>query len=98
MEGIITSERSSLGGSQWGPIADNIVITDARLNPGYSGGPLVEVEGKMIGLNAAYVSSRAIAIRASKIRNIIDQLAKDGAIKIAHTSVLSQMKFLFLVR
>ena len=52
----------------------------------------------MIGLNAAYVSSRAIAIRASKIRNIIDQLAKDGAIKIAHTSVLSQMKFLFLVR
>src|SRR5215467_5554553 len=26
-EGIITSERSSLGGSQWGPIADNIVIT-----------------------------------------------------------------------
>ncbi|HEX9318747.1 MAG TPA: trypsin-like peptidase domain-containing protein, partial [Nitrososphaeraceae archaeon] len=69
-EGIITSERSSLGGSQWGAITDNIVVTDARLNPGYSGGPLVDVEGKMIGLNAAYVSSRGIAIRASKVRNI----------------------------
>jgi S1-C subfamily serine protease len=88
-EGIITSERSSLGGSQWGPIADNIVINDARLNPGYSGGPLVDVEGKMIGLNAAYVSYRAIAIRASKVRNITDQLAKDGAIKIAYLGIVT---------
>ena len=85
-EGIIKSERSSLG-SQWG--ADNIVITDARLNPGYSGGPLVDVEGKMIGLNAAYFSSRGIAIRASKVRNISDQLAKDGAIKIAYLGIVT---------
>src|SRR5215467_482964 len=83
-EGIITSERSSLGGSQWGPITDNIVITDARLNPGYSGGPLVDVEGKMIGLNAAYVSSRGIAIRASKVKNIVDQFVRYGAIKRGH--------------
>jgi S1-C subfamily serine protease len=88
-EGIITSERSSLGGSQWGAITDNIVITDARLNPGYSGGPLVDVEGKMIALNAAYVSSRGIAIRASKLRNITDQLAKDGAIKIAYLGIVT---------
>ncbi|MFZ0223264.1 MAG: trypsin-like peptidase domain-containing protein [Candidatus Nitrosopolaris sp.] len=88
-EGIITSERSSLGGSQWEAITDNIVITDARLNPGYSGGPLVDVDGKMIGLNAAYVSSRGIAIRASKVRNITDQLAKDGAIKIAYLGIIT---------
>jgi S1-C subfamily serine protease len=88
-EGIITSERSSLGGSQWGAITDNIVITDARLNPGYSGGPLVDVEGRMIGLNAAYVSSRGIAIRASKVRNITDQLVKDGAIKIAYLGIVT---------
>jgi S1-C subfamily serine protease len=88
-EGIITSERSSLGGSQWGAITDNIVITDARLNPGYSGGPLVDVEGKMIGLNAAYFSSRGIAIRASKVRNITEQLAKDGVIKIAYLGIVT---------
>ena len=88
-EGMITSERNSLGGSQWGAITDNIVITDARLNPGYSGGPLVDVEGKMIGLNAAYVSSRGIAIKASKVRNISDQLAKDGAIKIAYLGIVT---------
>src|ERR1700730_6596493 len=88
-EGIITSERSSLGGGRWGGITNNIVITDARLNPGYSGGPLVDVEGKMIGLNAAYVSSRGIAIRTSKVRNITDQLAKDGSIKIAYLGVVT---------
>ncbi|HET7148882.1 MAG TPA: trypsin-like peptidase domain-containing protein [Candidatus Nitrosopolaris sp.] len=86
-EGIITSERSSIGGGRWWEITNHIVITDARLNPGYSGGPLVDVEGRMIGLNAAYVSSRGIAIRASKVRNITDQLARDGSIKTAYLGV-----------
>jgi S1-C subfamily serine protease len=88
-EGIITSARSSFVGSNWGTIADNIVITDARLNPGYSGGPLVDVAGKMIGLNAAYVSSRGVAIRASKVRIVADQLAKDGAINIAYLGIVT---------
>jgi S1-C subfamily serine protease len=93
-EGIITSERSSIrgGGSWWWTgIMDNIVITDARLNPGYSGGPLVDVEGKMIGLNAAYISSRGIAIRGSKVKNIADQLAKDGAIKSAYLGIVTDI-------
>jgi S1-C subfamily serine protease len=47
-------------------VMDNIVITYARLNPGYSGGPLVNVEGKMIGLNVVYISSSGIAIRTSQ--------------------------------
>ncbi len=87
--GIITSARSSLVGSHWGTIADNIVITDARLNSGYSGGPLVDVEGKMIGLNAAYVSSRGVAIRASKVRIVADQLAKDGAVNMAYLGIVT---------
>jgi S1-C subfamily serine protease len=93
-EGIITSERNSIrgGGSWWWTgIMDNIVITDARLNPGYSGGPLVDVEGKMIGLNAAYISSRGIAIRGSKVKNIADQLAKDGAIKSAYLGIMTDI-------
>ena len=68
---------------------DNIVITDARLNPGYSGGPLVDVEGKMIGLNVAYISSRGIAIRAGKVKYIADQLTKDGAIKKAYLGIIT---------
>jgi serine protease Do len=96
-QGIITSERSSIqqGGrgrgwswwsSWWTGVMDNIVITDAHLNPGCSGGPLVDVEGKMIGLNAAYISSRGIAIRANKVKNIVDLLVKDGRVKTAYTN------------
>lgn len=92
--GIITSERSSIhGGWRWTwlgeSIMDNMVITDARLNPGYSGGPLVDVEGRIIGLNAAYISSRGIAIRASKIKNIVDQFVRYGAIKRGHIGVIT---------
>jgi S1-C subfamily serine protease len=91
-EGIITSERSSIvggGGWWWAGMLDSIVITDARLNPGYSGGPLVDVEGKMIGLNVAYISSRGIAIRAGKVKNIADQLTKDGEIKKAYLGIIT---------
>jgi S1-C subfamily serine protease len=92
-EGVITSERSSIraGGWWWAGIMDNIVITDASLNPGYSGGPLVNVEGKMIGLNVAYISSRGIAIRGSKVKNIADQLAKYGAIKSAYLGIITDI-------
>jgi len=96
-QGIITSERRSIRGGAAGwhwPVAaadvmDDIVISDTRLNPGYSGGPLVNVQGKMIGLNIAYISSRGIAIRANKIKTISEQLAKDGAIKIARLGIVT---------
>ena len=94
-EGIITSERRSIrgvgAGWRWAPSdeMDNIVITDTRLNPGYSGGPLVDVQGRMIGLNMAYILFRGIAIRTNKVKNVSEQLAKDGAIKIARLGIVT---------
>ncbi|MFL6338586.1 MAG: S1C family serine protease, partial [Nitrososphaeraceae archaeon] len=98
-QGIITSERRSIRGGggagwQWAPtvaadVMDNIVVTDTRLNPGYSGGPLVDVQGKMIGLNMAYILFRGIAIRTNKVKNVSEQLAKDGAIKIARLGIVT---------
>src|SRR5919198_1665712 len=93
-EGIITSERRSIRGAGWrwaaaADVMDNIVIANTRLNPGYSGGPLVNAEGKMIGLNVAYISSRGIAIRANKVKTGSEQLAKDGAIKIARLGIVT---------
>jgi S1-C subfamily serine protease len=78
-------------GWRWAPSdeMDNIVITDTRLNPGYSGGPLVDVQGKMIGLNMAYILFRGIAIRTNKVKNVSEQLAKDGAIKIARLGIVT---------
>jgi S1-C subfamily serine protease len=93
-QGVITSERRSIREAGWrwagpGDVMDNVVITDTRLNPGYSGGPLVNAQGKMIGLNVAYISSRGIAIRANKVKTISEQLSKDGEIKIAHLGIVT---------
>lgn len=85
--GIITSSRRSFGW-RWGRMLDNVVITDARLNPGYSGGPLVDAGGKMIGVNAAYMFSRGIAIPINTVKSVADKLAKEGRIKRGHLGVV----------
>ena len=88
-KGIITSSRSSVRG-WWGrTMMNNVVITDARLNPGYSGGPLVDISGKMIGLNAIYVSSRGIAIRTSKTKGLVENLKSYGRVRRAYLGITS---------
>lgn len=86
--GIITSIGVSLRGWR-GTAMENIIATDARLNPGFSGGPLVDVDGKMIGLNAAYVWSRGIAIPANKVKNIVDRLMTGGKLRRAYLGIVS---------
>ncbi len=83
--GIVTTAKASLG---WGhsPV-DNMIITDAPLNPGYSGGPLVNASGKMIGLNVAYANSRGISIPINSVKNTIDALINEGRIRIAHLGI-----------
>jgi S1-C subfamily serine protease len=86
--GIITSVGSTLRGWR-GTAMENVIATDARLNPGFSGGPLVDVSGKMIGLNAAYVWSRGIAIPINKVRDTVERLMTAGKIKRAYLGIIS---------
>jgi len=86
--GIITSIGATLRGWR-GTAMENIIATDARLNPGFSGGPLVDVDGKMIGLNTAYVWSRGIAIPANKVKTITDRLMTGGKLKRAYLGIVS---------
>ncbi len=92
--GIVTSSRRSFGW-RWGRGSlDNVVITDARLNPGYSGGPLVDAGGKVIGINAAYAYSRGIAIPINTVKTVVDKLAKEGRIKRGYLGVvLNEIEF-----
>jgi len=64
-----------------------VIVTDAPLNPGYSGGPLVDASGKMIGLNVAYANSRGISIPINSIQSTINSLIHDGRIQIAHLGI-----------
>jgi len=87
--GIVTSPRSSIRG-WWGAMLENVIVTDARLNPGYSGGPLIDAAGQMIGLNTAYISSRGIAVPVTKVKGIVEKLIRDGRIRRAYLGVVSQ--------
>jgi len=86
--GIITSIGSTLRGWR-GTAMEDVIATDARLNPGFSGGPLVDVSGKMIGLNTAFVWSRGIAIPVNKVKDVVDRLMTGGKIKRAYLGIVS---------
>jgi S1-C subfamily serine protease len=55
---------------------ENVIATDAKLNPGFSGGPLVDAEGKLIGINTAYVWQRGIAIPVNRVKAITDRCSQ----------------------
>lgn len=71
--GMVTSVNSTLRGWR-GTQMENIIATDAQLNPGFSGGPLVDVNGRLIGINTAYVWQRGIAIPVNNVKAIADRL------------------------
>jgi S1-C subfamily serine protease len=86
--GIITGANRSIGG-WWGMTIENAVITDARVNPGYSGGPLVDASGLLIGMNVAYVSKRGIAVPVNTIAKVVQRLAKGQPFKRAYLGIMS---------
>jgi S1-C subfamily serine protease len=86
--GIITNTDATL--RFWRSTAmENVIATDAKLNPGFSGGPLIDATGKMIGMNSAYVWSRGIAIPSNKIKTITNRLLNGGQLKRAYLGIVS---------
>jgi serine protease Do len=86
--GIITGANRSIGG-WWGMTIENAVITDARVNPGYSGGPLVDASGRLIGMNVAYVSKRGIAVPVNTISKVVERLATGKPFRRAYLGIVS---------
>jgi S1-C subfamily serine protease len=86
--GIITSVKRSIGG-WWGAGIEEAVVTDARLNPGYSGGPLVDASGRMVALNIAYMSSRGIAVPIQKVSATFERLASGKAVGRAYLGIIT---------
>lgn len=86
--GIVTNPDATL--RQWRSTAmENVIATDAKLNPGFSGGPLIDASGRMIGMNSAYVWSRGIAIPSNKVRTITDRLMHGGQLRRAYLGIVS---------
>lgn len=86
--GLVTGVNRPIGG-WWRFSLQNAIVTDARLNPGYSGGPLVDASGKMVGMNVAYVNNRGIAVPADIIQKSIEKMARGETVKRAYLGVVS---------
>ncbi len=80
--GVISSLRRSLVTGKGNGIA--VIQTDASVNPGNSGGPLVSLDGKVIAITTAmipYAEGMGFAIPINKAREIAEQIIEHGRVQ-----------------
>ena len=75
---------------------DDAIQTDASINPGNSGGPLLDAEGRVLGINQQIRTASGadegvgFAVPVDLVQRSIDQLRDDGTAEYAYIGVTTQ--------
>src|SRR3990172_7193734 len=89
----ITAGHTGCANQQGRETLQNVIQTDAALNPGKSGGPLLDLSGRVSGVNFAISGSGenlGFVIPINRVKDIIDQYKKDGKIIKPYLGVVYQ--------
>jgi S1-C subfamily serine protease len=95
---VSTGVISALGRAlrtQSGRLVEDIIQTDVPLNPGNSGGPLVDSRGRVIGINTAMIAVAqgiGFAVPINTARRVVGELLVHGKVRRAHLGLAGQVR------